>query len=258
MTRKFSDHMRDFLYCEESKRNPLNVVIADKIKVKDFIKSYIPESGLFDHIIWEGTDIQEAVKNLKPPCVIKPNNAWHRMMFIRSKSDINNALIKKLEFYMSDVGKSWEWYYKEIKPGLIIEKLLPDVHTMHRIYNFNGKAKMFFNQHFDVSGNDLMNVPDNTFYYAETGKMIDVIWNKTPRKHRDFDYKLLVEWAEKVANFPDGPPPFLRTDFFLIDGKVYFSEMTFSPDAVSRHQFQPEHLEYELGKWYEEALECQK
>ncbi len=120
MTKQFSDHMQEFLYCEKEKRNMLNVVIADKIKVKDFIKSYLPDTGLFDHIIWEGYDIDEAMANLKPGCVIKPNNAWHRMKFIRSQKDINLELRKTLEFYMTDVRPSWEWYYKEIKPGLII------------------------------------------------------------------------------------------------------------------------------------------
>lgn len=173
------------------------------------------------------------------------------MSFIRSKTDINEKLKSVLNNYMTYKNPSWEWYYKQIKPGLIIEKLMPNIHTMYRVYVFGGVAKLFFNQHFNISKNSLHNVPDNTFYYAETGKLIPVSWDGTKYRHREFDYKLLSSWAEKVAAFPDGAPPFVRVDFYHVDGHVYFSEMTFSPDAVSRHRFKPDDLDYEMGAWYE-------
>lgn len=253
LKKSFSDYMIENL-CSE-KKDPMNILIADKIKVKEFITSYIGnDTGLFDHILWTGYGIQEALENIDIPCVIKPNNAWHRMSFIRDKTDINDNLKKQLEFYMSDVRDSWEWYYKQIKPGLLIERLLDNNHTMHRCYVFGGKAKLFFNQRFDITRNSLHNVPDNTFYYAETGELIPVSWDNTKYFHRDFDYKLLSEWAEKIANFPDGAPPVVRVDFYHLDNHVYFSEMTFLPDAASRHRFSPDDLDYEMGKWYEEAL----
>lgn len=256
MEKTFSDHMKEYLFCSDDKRDPLNITIADKIKVKDFIKSYLKPKDykIFDHILWTGYDIDEAIKNLEVPCVIKPNNAWHRMKFIRSESDINFDLRNGLEYWMNNVGHSWEWYYKKIRPGLLIEKLMPDEHTMYRCYVFGGKAKLFFNQHFDISKNSLHHVPDNTFYYAETGELIPVSWDGTKYRHRDFDYKLLSKWAEKIAAFPDGIPPVVRVDFYLVDGHPYFSEMTFCPDAVSRHRFNPVDLDYEMGVWYREAL----
>ena len=254
MKKSFSDYMLEYLNCPADKRDPLNIIIADKIKVKDFIQSYLgKDTGLFDHILWTGYDEAEAWKNLKPPCVIKANNAWHRMSFVRTQADINNKLASDINFYLNDQRDSWEWYYKKIKPGLLIEKLMPDVHTMYRVYCFGGKPFMFFNQHFDISKNSLHHVPDNTFYYAN-GDMIDVIWDGTPKRHREFNHKLLCEWSEKVAAFPQGSPPFVRVDFYLVDGHVYFSEMTFSPDAASRHRFAPDDFDYELGREYEKAI----
>lgn len=256
MTNKtFSDHILENLNCDEKERDPLNITIADKIGVKDFITSYLGDNtGFFDHIIWTGYDVDECIKNIQIPCVIKPNNAWHRMVFVRSKNDINDELKKQLQFFITDQRDSWEWYYKQIKPGLIIEKLLPDHHTMHRVYVFAGKAKLFFNQRFNISKNSLHDVPDNTFYYAKTGQLIPVSWDKSKYFHRDFDYKFLSECAEKISAFPGGAPAFVRIDFFLIDGKPYFSEMTFLPDAASRHRFSPDDIDYTMGKWYREAL----
>ena len=163
-------------------------------------------------------------------------------------------MVIEKKVWLTDIRPSWEWYYKEMKPGFVIEKLMPNIHTMHRVYVFGGKAKLFFNQHFDVSQNSLHNVPDNTFYYAETGELIPVSWDHTKYKHRDFDYKLLSEYAEKLAQFPDGAPTFVRVDFYLVDGQPYFSEMTMLPDAASRHRFSPDDLDYQMGEWYRECL----
>jgi hypothetical protein len=253
MSKTFSDYMMDYLLCDEKNRDPRNVVIADKLKVKDFIDSYIGKNELFDHRIWSGYSVKEALKNIKTPCVVKANNAWHRLSILRNESNVNDELTKLLEYYMTNTRSSWEWYYHQIKPGLIIEKLMPDHHTMHRVYVFGGKAFMFFNQRFDISKNSLHHVPDNTFYYAN-GELIPVSWDHTKYLHREFDHETLCYWAEKIAAFPDGTPPFVRVDFYDIDDKIYFSEMTFSPDAASRHRFDPDDLDYELGRQYEIAL----
>ena len=250
--KSFSDHMLENL--NSDKRDNLNIILGDKIKVKDFIKSYCNDDKIFEHILWTGYDVDEAIKNLKPPCVIKPNNAWHRIKFVRSGSDINYDLGHEVNSWLTDIRPSWEWYYKEMKPGFVIEKLMPNIHTMHRVYVFGGKAKLFFNQHFDVSQNSLHNVPDNTFYYAETGELIPVSWDNTKYKHRDFDYKLLSEYAEKLSQFQGGAPTFVRVDFYLVGGQPYFSEMTMLPDAASRHRFSPDTLDYTMGEWYREAL----
>lgn len=251
--KSFSDYMYENLLCEEKKQDPMNVLIADKLKVKDFIDSYIGKNTLFDHRIWAGYDAKEAFKNVKAPCVVKANNAWHRLTIVRNEKEIDHNLENMINFYLTNKKDSWEWYYKKIKPGIVIEKLLPDHHTVYRVYVFAGKTKMFFNQRFDISKNSLHHVPDNTFYRAN-GELIPVNWDGTKYQHRDFDHETLCYWAEKIASFPKGTPPFVRVDFYDIDGHIYFSEMTFSPDAASRHRFEPDDLDYELGLEYEKAL----
>lgn len=60
MKKSFSDHMNKYLYCAEKDRDPVNILIADKIKVKDFIISHLGKNtGLFDHILWTGYDVNE-------------------------------------------------------------------------------------------------------------------------------------------------------------------------------------------------------
>ena len=42
--------------------------------------------------------------------------------------------------------------------------------------------------------------------------------------------------------------PFLRVDFYEIDGKLYFGELTFYP-ASGFEEFEPDEWDYELGGW---------
>lgn len=42
--------------------------------------------------------------------------------------------------------------------------------------------------------------------------------------------------------------PFLRTDIYIIDNKIYFGELTFFP-ASSMSKFELEEWDYILGEW---------
>lgn len=41
---------------------------------------------------------------------------------------------------------------------------------------------------------------------------------------------------------------FLRTDFYEIDGKLYFGELTFFP-ASGLEPFKPDDWDYKMGQW---------
>ncbi len=51
--------------------------------------------------------------------------------------------------------------------------------------------------------------------------------------------------------------PFLRTDFYSINGKIYFSEITFYSDA-GLGRFKPEHWDRTLGQWRDLGLAGKK
>jgi hypothetical protein len=254
----FSNYIHETLYCPEEKRDMRNVIIADKVKVQQYIENIIgKESGIFDTRIWSGYDIEEAIKHIKVPCVIKANNAWRRMKFINSSKDITPALRGDLKMYLTDIRTSWEYYYQQIIPGLLIEEKLPNEHILYRVYVFWGKAKMYFIQRFDVSKNNWV-VKSDSFHYA-TGEFIPVTWNNFPNEKHEFPDGLnlkLNEMAERIAKFPDGTPPYLRVDLYYIKGKIIFSELTMLPDSVTGHYpyLKPTDLDFEMGKWYEEAV----
>jgi hypothetical protein len=254
----FTDIIYKTLYCPKEKRDMRNVVIADKIQVQPFVENIIgKDSGIFSTRLWSGYDIEEAMENIKPPCVVKANNAWRRMKFIDKKSEITKDFRDILKFYMTNIGKSWEWYYKEIKPGILIEEKLPSEHLLYRVYTFGGKARLYFVQRFNVEKKDF-DVRSDSFFYAD-GAFIPVTWNNFPNERHEFPAGLtekLNGCAEKIAQFPGGPPPYLRVDLYCIYGNLVFSELTMLPDAATGHYnyFNPKEIDFEMGEWYRQAI----
>jgi hypothetical protein len=56
----------------------------------------------------------------------------------------------------------------------------------------------------------------------------------------------MLALAEKIAHFVDNP--FVRVDFYDVDGRVYFGEVTFYPEG-GLGKFKPVEWDYIMGGW---------
>jgi len=63
----------------------------------------------------------------------------------------------------------------------------------------------------------------------------------------------MLEFAKKLSE----GFPFLRTDFYEVNGKLYFSEFTFYSDA-GMTAFHPEEWDYKLGSWIKLPIKDKK
>ena len=54
----------------------------------------------------------------------------------------------------------------------------------------------------------------------------------------------MARFAEEIAK----PFPFVRVDFYNVNGKIYFSEMTFTP-AKGTLIFDDDQADFEQGEW---------
>lgn len=131
-----------------------------------------------------------------------------------------------------------EWAYKDVKPRLVVEKYLIDKKTNdlidYKFYCFNGEPK------FLVAQSDKLG---RSFY--------DLDWNKC-----DFRKKVIPTYAvNKPSNFDElkilakklaQNLPFVRVDFYSVDNKSYFGEMTFYP-ADARNDFYPDKYNKIIG-----------
>lgn len=156
---------------------------------------------------------------------------------LAAKKKINKYLRRKY-YYVHR-----EWPYKNVKPRIIIEKYMEDDATDeltdYKVMCFGGKAKMVFTctERFG----DGLKV---TFF--------DLDWNKLPfERHypaskknipRPKNLDKMIELSEKLAK----GIPFVRIDWYEINGKLYFGEYTFYPGS-GLEEFTPEEWDKKLG-----------
>ena len=114
--------------------------------------------------------------------------------------------------------------------------------TDYKFMCFNGEVKCSFTctERFSESGLKV------TFFDRDWKKLPFV--RHYPRSEKDIprpqNYELMLQLAEKLSH----NIPFVRVDFYEINGRVYFGELTFYPGA-GFEKFRPETYDKKLGSW---------
>lgn len=229
-------------------RNPKYSTMVDKNEVKKYIAKTIGEQYVIPTLgIWDSVD-EIDWESLPKQFVIKCTHDSGSVIVCKNKEELDiekvcNKLRKCLKKNMFYWGR--EWPYRDVKPRIIAEKFMSDNKpelTDYKFMCFNGKVKCTFlcTNRFSEGGLRV------TFY--------DNDWNKMPfKRHYSSEsipaekpkcYDEMVTLAEKLAlNIP-----FVRIDFYEIEGMPYFGEMTFFP-GNGTEEFTPEEWDKIIGDW---------
>ena len=222
---------------------------TDKYAVRDFVKTkglehiLVPLYGKWD----KAEDID--FESLPEKYVLKPNNGNSDLIIVTNKSNINKSdIINKLN--ASGARKfiaSAQPHYLAIKPCFIAEKLLETDNPLGLI---DYKIKVFNGEPFCI-GTWVNRTPmTNTGNFG----LYDLNWN--PLNHwisnknhdivpvpRPQCLKEMIEYARILGNDFEQ----VRVDFYEIEGKVYFGELTFTSAAGRDDDYTDEAL-LEMGK----------
>ena len=216
------------------------------------VREYAKEQG-FDELlikIYGVFDRFEDINFSKLPnqFVLKCSHGCAMNYICYDKSKIDNEQLKKKfnKWLKTNYGKkTLELHYSKIKPQIIIEELMLEngkLPTEYKIHVFNGKAKNLY-----VVTSRGVDIKYNNYYIDWTpfdGSQFNG-WKKTDyplKKPSNFDEMVVV--AEKLAS----KFPFVRVDLYNINGKIYFSEMTFTP-AKGTLILDDDQCDFEMGKW---------
>ena len=234
-------------------RNPAMQQCADKYTVREYVES----KGL-GHILNELYAVFQSPEeitfdHLPDEFALKLSNGSSTNLFITDKSSVDLAEIKqKCRDFVAESGASAgrEWCYTtEKNPVIIAEKLLKDTSNTngslrdYKIFCFNGKPAYII----CVDGRY---TPD----YCHV--VYDVNWNKQDVVIGDSSAAANYQKPEKLsemlayAEILSSDFPFARTDFYCIDGKIYFGEITFFPWS-GYMRFTPDSFDYDLGALFE-------
>lgn len=209
-------------------RNPLYSNLVDKFEVKKYVASIIGEKYIIPTLgIWNKYSEIDFDK-LPDQFVLKCTNDSGGIAICHKKSDFNK---KKQKLRLTLYGKrnfyyrSREWPYKNVKQRIIAEEYMEDnkYHELrdYKFFCFNGIPKiMFVATNRQGEGETYFDFFDMHYNHLN---IINGHPNapKTPEKPINFDK--MIELSQKLSK----DIPHVRVDFYEVNGKVYFGEMTF-------------------------------
>lgn len=230
-------------------RKEIYTKMVDKYEAKEYVsniigREYIVKTlGIYDKF----DDIN--FRELPNKFVIKCTHDSGGVIICKDKEKFNvkrakNKINKKLRqnFYYN----AREWPYKNVKPRIIIEEYLENINNEgladYKIMCFNGKAMCSF---VCIERDSTTGVKIN--FYDRSWNKMDVErhyknFNKNIERPKNYDK--MIEFSEKLAK----NIKFLRVDFYEINGKLYFGELTFYPGA-GYEEFNPFEYDKLLGSW---------
>lgn len=225
---------------------PLKTKLADKYLVRDWVKEKIGEEyltpliGVYDRF----EDIN--IKELPERFALKCNHGASWNIIVKDKKDFNSKEAqKKFKKWLKTnfaFHAGLEMQYKNIPPKILVEEYLdiPNNPIEYKMFCFNGKFE-FCLLELDFFGSN----PQRAFYDRnwqecpfKIGKMPKKSLDKKPK-----NFDKMVELAEILCQ----GFAFVRVDFYDVNGKIYFGEMTFTSGSGLSY-FEPQEYNLKLGE----------
>jgi hypothetical protein len=236
--------LRHFVFPQD----PLVIRATDRVTVREMLE----EKGLKKYLIptYGSYDRFEAIpwKQLPKQFVLKCSHASGFNHIVLDKDQVQLPSLKRRfnHWLKQDYGlKTLERHYSPIPRKIIIESYLGLATSLpieYKIHVFHGQAK---------------------YLYVVTGRGADIRYthfliNWTPFPGAQFNgwksadypviepdkFKTMIQLAEKLGS----PFPFVRVDLYSIKGKIYFSELTFTPAKGTLKLTDPL-VDAQMGEW---------
>lgn len=228
-------------------RDPKCITVVDKAIVKNYVSAIIGHQYIIP-TLKEWKDPQEiSLEGLPEQFVLKTNHDSGTVIICSNKDsfDLESAKTTLKKSIDTDFAKTFrEWPYKYVSRKVIAEQFIkPDNHGDLRDYKFfcfNGEPK-FLKVDFNRNTNHRAN------YYSLTWQLLSFGESICPPDSnikilKPENFQLMVELAKKLSfGFP-----FVRVDFYNIEGEIYFGEMTLFPAAGFGH-FIPDSADLKIG-----------
>ncbi len=230
-------------------RKPEYTTMVDKVEAKKYVASIIGEEYIIPTLgTWESFD--EINFDLLPEqFVLKCTHSSGDVVVCKDKSTLDKERAKeKLEkslhtdYYL--MGR--EWPYKNVKRLIFAEEYIEDAQTQeardYKFMCFHGVVKSFLVVHgrFEKM---------ITNWYSRDRKLLPY-YRARHSKQSPCEVELpnqidaMIDFAELLSK----EVPFLRVDFYCVNHKIYFGELTFYP-ASGFLRFNDDVWDRQMGSW---------
>lgn len=230
---------------------PLLTQLADKYLVRSYVSEKIGDQYLNElyKVYYKVEDIN--FDELPNQFVLKGVHGSSLNIIVKDKAKLNileakntmNKWMKHCQY--KRVG--CEWAYKNIEPKIIAEKYLEEVNKEvlldYKFFCFNGEPKFV---QIDME----RGIVDYRCYYDLDWKKLEFSTVKNVFYKGNVVKPLNFEEMVNLAKVLSNNLPFARVDFYSIEGKTIFGEITFYP-ADGKKNFVPNEYNKIIGSYLE-------
>lgn len=228
---------------------PIKGNLSDKYLVRDYVRETIGKKYLVPiYGVWDSFD-EIDFNQLPEKFVLKCTHGSGTNEIVCSKEEIDySALREKFQNWMKmdyayECGL--ELHYKYITPRIIAESYLQtndgsDLRD-YKVHVFGGQAKII---QVDI---DRLHIHRRNLYTTEWDYIpCSLLYPTAP--------EILVEKPECLCELLEAAEAlakgfiYVRVDFYIVDGHIYFGEMTFTHGS-GVEEFIPESYNLEWGSW---------
>lgn len=211
--------------------NPVITQCVDKYRVR----AYLEKKGFSDILpgliaggMTDANEIAELWDTLPESFVIKCNHGcgYNILVNDKSKTDVNEV-VKQLDAWMKE--DYWKYYcepqYKDVEKCMLIEQYLADDIKTYKFYCFNGEPRVLYVSENGPNGEKDLYLD----YFDMEWNHLDITLDGHQHNKRTIECPESLDRMKNMARKLSADFPFVRVDLYDVDGKVYFSELTFIP-----------------------------
>lgn len=225
------------------------ITMVDKYEAKKYVANIIGDEYIIPTIgVWDSFDDID-FDSLPDRFVLKCTHDSGGLVICKDKKSLDlTAARKKIEKSLRE-SYYWtgrEWPYKGVKPRIIAEQYMTDSHQPdglidYKLHCFSGIPKVILvcRDRFGKMTED---------FYSDRWEHIPVARSNHPNADKLDSIPDQLEEMLRLAARLSQDTPFLRTDFYTIEGKVFFGELTLFPTS-GMEKFVPEEFDHKFGDW---------
>lgn len=229
-------------------RKPEYIDMVDKYRVKGVVSNLIGEEYIIPTLgVWNHFD-EINFDQLPNKFVLKCTHDSGGVIIVHNKESLKKRSAKrkienslKKNFYY--LGR--EWPYKNVKPRIIAESFIEDSEKLvpedYKIFCFNGIPKLIQVDYDRFTGH-------KRNLYTTDWKYIDASIEYPSDAGYIIDPPLKLDEMLRLASKLSTGIPHVRVDFYYVNNKIYFGEMTFYHGS-GLEKFSSKDLEDIMGQW---------
>ena len=209
--------------------------LADKVKVRDYVIINGLSSILCKLYGVYNSSSEIDYGKLPEAFVMKTNNASATTIIVKDKNKLDkNAANEQLDAWLKvDYGKITATpHYSKIEPKILIEEYLHDDSIMnkssladYKFYCINGRPEAVMVYTGRIPNTHIMK---RMMYDMNWEPHEEWIWDKKTIE-RNVVRPFCFEEMKRIVEILAHPFVFVRVDLYLVNNKIYFGEMTFTP-----------------------------